>query len=182
MQMLAMSSDVQFWVQTAMTVFTTIIGGVMTWVMIRIQESVRRYENLEKSSADQRDELEGELKTVATKLIEERFRHLSHTVTEEVQGMQRVMEEFKRQIRDDGGVLRELGKMDHSLEIKLLKEVSAIKEFVMERAASKQDLAEHQRSMKSEVNQLTEKLNQQNVQMARIEKQGTGTRDHRHEH
>ena len=61
-----------------------------------------------------------------------------------------------------------MGEGGHTLELKLLTGLNESKQHVVEKAASKTDLKEHQHAMDAKVDRIQEHLRGQDVRMAEL--------------
>jgi chromosome segregation ATPase len=123
------------------------------------------------SKADRNvEKLELNLHTLTEKLIDERMRRISHDLDNHVQGMVSTIDEVKDRLTQRDGALQSLGEKDHKIELEVLSRLSEIKQFVVERAASKDDLKEHERSMQTKVDRIEGQITRTNERLTGIEK------------
>lgn len=93
------------------------------------------------------DELEDRVHTVTTKLIDERFRAMTHEVMSHVQGFVTTLDEMKSRLEDGDGQLRQLASVDQKIEIQVIERMSALKDWLRDNLASKTDLKEHEKNV-----------------------------------
>jgi SMC interacting uncharacterized protein involved in chromosome segregation len=145
-------------------------------VLNRVAAVTRKFERLEDSRVVEITKLENKLEAaettthgMVTKLVDERFRAMSHEMNNHVQGFAGTLDMLTRELKEREDDARRLGEGDHRLEIKLLKDVAAIKLHVTEHAASKEDLKEHRDEANTKLDGIARHLGEQDQRMAKIE-------------
>jgi hypothetical protein len=120
------------------------------------------------------EKLEQRLHETTTKLVDERLRGITHEVRGHMNQLVLTIDELKGKLQLGDGEIRdmnkELGERDHTREIQILQRVNEVKSYVIEHAASKQDLKEHQGRMDTKVEKINERLGQQDRTLAVIER------------
>lgn len=103
---------------------------------------------------------DGELHALATKLVDERFRAMSHELNNHVDGFVKVLDEMKARLKDGESDLGGMVETAHKLEVQSLQRIAELKDYVREHAASKKDVADHQRQVTDQFNRLGQKIEQ----------------------
>ncbi len=105
---------------------------------------------------------------LATKLVDERFRGMTHEVKSHMQGLLSTIDEMKLRLRDGETQFANIHDGGHALKLEITKGLAEIKQVVTEKAASKQDLKEHQSEMTAKVKEIQTHLGQQDVKHAQL--------------
>lgn len=104
------------------------------------------------------DKLEERLHETTTKLVDERLRSTTHEIRDHVQSLLTTIEDMRGRLKDADGELDGLGERDQKLELALAAKFDALKDYIRETTASKDDVKEHERSVKQQMNQMADKL------------------------
>jgi hypothetical protein len=110
------------------------------------------------SKARAMDRVEERLHAITTKLIDERFRAMTHELNSHVQGFVLALDDMKGRLKDGDGMLENLGQMDQRIEIQLIERVSAMKQWFIENLASKADLKDHEKTVSAKFERSDEKI------------------------
>jgi chromosome segregation ATPase len=135
----------------------------------RLAKQDRTVEGLEKRVREDAEKSAEERHSLTTKLVDERFRAMTHEVNNHVQGFTSTLDFLKARLEKRDDELDGLGERDHQQDLKLLQAVMEIKTHVIEKAASKEDLKEHQREMQRVVEAVNRHLGEQDAKLHRIE-------------
>jgi hypothetical protein len=141
--MLAISDNLTLFVAAFQLVFSAVVS-VTLW---RLTAWQRRYEGLE-----------DRLHEATTRLVDERFRAMTHEVNSHVQGFLLVLEELKQRVQSGDGELRHLGDRDRKIELTLSGRFDQLKDYIRETAASKKDLEKHEGSVERKLGQVEQRL------------------------
>lgn len=112
-----------------------------------------------KKKVELSDEKQHEL---VAKLVDERFRAMSHEVNNHMQQFLSTIDEMKQRLQEGDGELRVLSERDHGLELKTLNALNDIKLHVVEKAATKEDLKRHEEQVEKKFNELRHELRRSN--------------------
>lgn len=113
--------------------------------------------------------LEKRLHETTEKLIDERLRAVTHSVSNHANTLSLSLEEMRRRVDQTVERIDGLGEKDHGHDLALLKSINELKQYVIERAASKDDVKEHQREMGRVVQTINGHLGEQDARLIRIE-------------
>lgn len=93
------------------------------------------------------DDLETRVHSVTTKLIDERFRSMTHELNGHVHGFAMALDEMKGRLQDGDVQLRGLGSVDQKIEIQMVERIAEMKQWFMQNLASKADLKDHEKTV-----------------------------------
>ena len=116
-----------------LAIFQLVFSFVVSLTLWRLTAWQRRYEGLE-----------ARLHEATTRLVDERFRAMTHEVNSHVQGFLLVLEELKQRVQLGDGELRTLGDRDQKIELALAARLDTLKDYIRDHAASKADLEKHE--------------------------------------
>lgn len=131
----------------SLAVFQLVFSAIVSITLWRLSAWQRRYEGLE-----------GKLHEATTRLVDERFRAMTHEVNSHVQGLLLALEEMKLRIQSGDAELRGLGERDQRIELQVAGRVEQIKDYIRDFAAGKQDLEKHQVSVDRKLSHVELKL------------------------
>jgi hypothetical protein len=126
---LALSDTLTVSLATFQLVFSFVVS-LSLWKLTAWQ---RRYEGLEDRLHD-----------ASTRLIDERFRAMTHEVNSHVHKFLLTVEEMKQRIQLGDGEIRGLTDRDQKLELLLAARLDHLKDYIRDTAASKKDLEKHE--------------------------------------
>jgi hypothetical protein len=135
-----------------------VVSTVNTIVLYRISQAQKRYERLEDTSDKKISNLGDALHATTTKLIDERFRGMTHEMMSHVQGFTSALDEMKERLKEGDGELSALGQVDQKIEIQLIERMSAMKQWFIENLASKTDLKEHEKAVAQKFDRMGERM------------------------
>ena len=130
-----------------LAVFQLVFSAVVSLTLWRLAAWQRRYEGLE-----------DRLHEATTRLIDERFRAMTHEVNSHVQGFLLTVEEMKQRIHLGDGELRGLSDRDQKLELLLAARLDQLKDYIRDTAATKKDLEKHEGSVERKLGQVELRL------------------------
>ena len=131
----------------SLAVFQLAFSAVVSISLWRLTAWQRRYEGLE-----------GKLHETTTRLVDERFRAMTHEVNSHVQGLVLVLEEMKHRLQCGETDFRALGERDQKIELTLAGKIDTIKDYIRENAASKSDLEKHEVTVDRKLGQVEQRL------------------------
>ena len=140
---LAISDNLTVFVAAFQLVFSAVVS-ITLW---RLTAWQRRYEGLE-----------DRLHEATTRLVDERFRAMTHEVNSHVQGFLLVLEELKQRVQFGDGELRTLGDRDQKIELTLSGRFDQLKDYIRDTAASKKDLEKHESAVERKLGQVEVRL------------------------
>ena len=116
-----------------LALFQLVFSFVVSLTLWRLTAWQRRYEGLE-----------DRLHEATTRLIDERFRAMTHEVNSHVHKFLLTVEEMKQRLQSGDGELRLLTDRDQKLELLLAARLDHLKDYIRDTAASKKDLEKHE--------------------------------------
>lgn len=136
---LAAGEIVRNWLTGIAIVMSTMTAVGVAWLMTK----ARRAETVE-----------GRLHDLATKLIDERFRSMTHELHGNVQSFVLTLEELKVRLRESDSGFRGLGERDQKIELTLAEKMDQLKDYIRDTAATKKDLEAHETTMERKVERI----------------------------
>ena len=130
-----------------LAIFQLVFSFVVSLTLWRLTAWQRRYEGLETR-----------LHEATTRLVDERFRAMTHEVNSHVQGFLLVLEELKTRVQAGDGELRTLGDRDQKIELALAGRIDTLKDYIRDHAASKTDLEKHEITFDRKLGQVVLRL------------------------
>ena len=130
-----------------LAVFQLVFSAVVSITLWRLTAWQRRYEGLEDRLHD-----------ATTRLIDERFRAMTHEVNSHVQGFLLTVEEMKQRIQLGDGEIRGLSDRDQKIELALALRIDHLKDYIRDTAATKKDLEKHESSVERKLSQVELRL------------------------
>ena len=117
----------------SLAVFQLAFSAVVSIALFRLTAWQRRYEGLETR-----------LHEAAARLIEERFRAMTHEVDSHVRSFVASLDDMKQRIHSGDGEIRTLLERDQKIELALAGRIDVLKDWIREHAAGKSDLDKHE--------------------------------------
>ena len=130
-----------------LAVFQLVFSAVVSITLWRLSAWQRRYEGLEDRLHD-----------ATTRLIDERFRAMTHEVNRHVQGFVLTVEEMKQRIHFGDGEIRGLSDRDQKIELALAVRIDLLKDYIRDTAATKKDLEKHETAVERKLGQVEVRL------------------------
>ena len=130
-----------------LAVFQLVFSAVVSITLWRLTAWQRRYEGLEDRLHD-----------ATTRLIDERFRAMTHEVNSHVQGFLLTVEEMKQRIQLGDGEIRGLSDRDQKIELALSVRFDHLKDYIRDTAATKKDLEKHESTVERKLSQVELRL------------------------
>lgn len=131
-----------------------------------LADAVRRYERMEDKSERDLNQVKKDLHDANVKLIDERFRGMTHELRNEMNGLVMAANETKERLKEVDGVAVGLNERDHKLELAVEKKVDSLKDYIRENTASKNDVQRHEQSVDRKFNEVGREINQMGKQVA----------------
>ena len=128
-------------------IFQLIFSAFVSIAIMKLSQSQRRY-----------DGLEDKLHDTTTKLVDERFRAVSHKVAETSHSFGLAVAEMKDRIKDIDQVANELQERDQRNELAVVNRLDSLKDWLRNSAANKDDLKSHNDSMARRVERIENDL------------------------
>ena len=138
-----------------LAVFQLVFSAVVSITLWRLTAWQRRYEGLEDRLHD-----------ATTRLIDERFRAMTHEVNSHVQGFLLTVEEMKQRIQLGDGEIRGLSDRDQKIELLLSARLDHLKDYIRDTAATKKDLEKHEVTVERKLGQVELRLGDLNSTVA----------------
>lgn len=104
------------------------------------------------------DKLEDRLHETTTKLVDERLRSTTHEIRDHVHGLLTTMEEMRGRIKDADGAMDGLSERDQKTELAMAAKFDQLKDYIRDNTASKQDVKDHENSVRTQMGQMSEKI------------------------
>ena len=131
----------------SLAVFQLVFSALVSLSLWRLTAWQRRYEGLE-----------GRLHDATTRLIDERFRAMTHEVNSHVQGFVLIVEEMKQRLQFGDGEIRGLSDRDQKIELALAARIDLLKDYIRDTAATKKDLEKNEASVERKLGQVEMRL------------------------
>ena len=130
-----------------LALFQLVFSFVVSLSLWRLTAWQRRYEGLEDRLHD-----------ATTRLIDERFRAMTHEVNSHVNKFLLTVEEMKQRLQSGDGELRLLTDRDQKIELALALRIDHLKDYIRDTAATKKDLEKHESSVERKLGQVEMRL------------------------
>jgi hypothetical protein len=140
---LAISNNLTIFLAAFQLVFSAVVS-ITLW---RLTAWQRRYEGLE-----------DRLHEASTRLIDERFRAMTHEVNSHVQKFLLTVEEMKQRLQSGDCEIRGLSDRDQKIELALAARIDHLKDYIRDTAASKKDLEKHETTVERKLAQVELRL------------------------
>ena len=111
----------------------TLLMGVGLAYVATVQRKSERKDDARNESIKA---LEARLHDTATKLVDERFRAMTHALNNHVQGFTTALDELKERVLQANTDVDGLAREDHQLEVKTLQRMDQIKDYFRDALAS----------------------------------------------
>ena len=132
MSLLALSDNLTL----SLAVFQLVFSFLVSLSLWKLTAWQRRYEGLE-----------DRLHEATTRLVDERFRAMTHEVNAHVNKFLLTVEEMKQRIQLGDGEIRGLSDRDQKIELTIAARLDLLKDYIRDTAASKKDLEKHETSV-----------------------------------
>ena len=142
-----MTVSMQSTLPIILAAFQLVFSAIVSITLWRLSAWQRRYEGLE-----------DRLHETTTRLIDERFRAMTHEVNSHVQGFVLTVEEMKQRITHGDGEIRGLSDRDQKLELLLAARLDHLKDYLRDTAATKKDLEKHEVAVERKLGQVELRL------------------------
>ena len=131
----------------SLAVFQLSFSAVVSVTLWRLTASQRRYDGLEQR-----------LHETTARLVEERFRAMTHEVNSHVQGLVLALEEMKQRVHFADTEFRAMGERDQKIELAVANKVDLLKDYIRDCAAGKRDLEKHEAAVDRKLGQVELRL------------------------
>lgn len=153
-------------------------GAAISYFILRMGQSQRRSERAEDERTRQmqvadaqrsaqmqamKGELDGataKLHETATKLVDERFRAMTHEINGHVNQFVLTLEEMKQKLKDSQDDVDGLGNSTQQIQLGVAAKFENFKDWFRDNAATKEDLKEHERNAAQKFLTLGDKVEQ----------------------
>ena len=158
MHLLAVSEDARFWVPLVISILALLISVAVTIVLWRLGNIIRKYERMEDKGERDMAEVKKQLHDANVKLIDTRFREMTHELRNEMNALLGTAHETKEQLKQTAAETKErlkevdgiadgLNERDQKIELTIAAKFDALKDYIRESCASKADVKDHERAV-----------------------------------
>ncbi len=127
------------------TYITSAMTVINTFAILWLTRAFQKRDNADATSANTIAKLKTDLHDTTVKLIDERFRAITHEVNNHAQSVVVAIDEIKERLATGEDNFDGLGQADHRLALKLEKQTGELTTFIAQTCATKQDLKDHDR-------------------------------------
>lgn len=106
------------------------------------------------SKARKSETMEARLHETTAKLIDERFRAMTHELNGHVNNFAVTLEEARQRLKNSEVDYRGLGERDQKIELTLAGKIDQLKDYIRDVAATKKDLDAHEATMEKKVERI----------------------------
>ena len=131
----------------ALALFQLVFSAVVSVALWKLTTWQRRYEGLE-----------DRLHQTTTKLIEERFRAMTHELNAHVQSFVLTLEEMRQRIQSGDAEVRGLGERDQKIELAVAARLDTLKDYIRDHTANKKDMEKHEASVERKLGTIEARL------------------------
>lgn len=136
-------------VTVPLALFQLVFSAVVSLALLKLTAWQRRYEGIE-----------DRLHEASCRLIDERFRAMTHEVRGHVQSFVLALDELKQRIQSGDAEVRGLGERDQRIELALACRLDTLKDYIRENTASKKDLEKHESAFDRKFTQVQDRMAQ----------------------
>lgn len=138
-----------------MGVFQLVFSAIVSVSLWRLSAAQRQYEGLEQK-----------LHETTTRLVDERFRAMTHEINVHVQGFVLTLEELKQRLQTGESDFRVLGDRDQKIELALTGKIDVLKDWIRDNAASKKDLEKNEQAVEQKLTRIEHRMAELNATVA----------------
>ena len=131
----------------ALAAFQLVFSAVVSVSLWRLTAWQRKYEGLE-----------GKLHETTTRLVDERFRAMTHEINSHVQGFVLALDDMKQRLQHGDAEVRGLGERDQRIELALSAKLDLLKDYIRENTAGKKDLEKHEAGAERRLHLLEQRM------------------------
>jgi hypothetical protein len=142
----------------AMWGISLVINVCIVIGLSRVSAVTRKFENLEAARAKEKGDLEQALHVTVEKLVDERFRSMSHTMNNHVQQVVSAMDSFKERLEDGDETFESLSNRNQKIELEVAAKVNDLRCWMQETFGTKNDQREHAHAAELRAGVLADKL------------------------
>jgi len=146
--------------------------GFITWLLYGMSKQDRSVEAMEKRLHEQAAAAVKDRHDLTTKLVDERFRAMTHEVQNHMQGLLSTIDLMKSRLEDGDDHFEGLDDKARNIELGSVAKLDALKDYMREHLASKRDLESHQQTMASELKHVNGTLSVLGQDVAVLKAQG----------
>lgn len=132
-----------------LALFQLVFSAVVSLALLKLTAWQRRYEGIEDRLHD-----------TTTRLIDERFRAMTHEVRVHVQSFVVALDELKQRMQSGDAEVRGLGERDQRIELAVVGRLDTLKDYIRENTASKKDLEKHESAFDRKFSQVQDRIGQ----------------------
>jgi septation ring formation regulator EzrA len=104
------------------------------------------------------DDQDRKLHELATKLVDERFRAMTHEVNNHMQGLLNTIDELKSRLKDGDQTIDGLNERDQKIELAVAGKIDSLKDYIRDNTASKSDVRAHEQTVAGKFDRMGEKV------------------------
>jgi hypothetical protein len=153
-------------------VITFFWQSLITYLLYHLSKQDRGGEALQKHLQEVMAKAVDDRHSLTTKLVDERFRAMTHELNGHVQGFMLALDSIKSRLQDGDEHFEGLDERNQRIELAAAERVSQLKDYIRENMASKTDLERHQESMERKLNGVDNHLSQMGQDVAVLKAQG----------
>ena len=128
-----MTSGTEFYVSIAFGCVNMLISAGISIILFSMRSTVAKFNRQEDLSNRKFHTLSSELHESNTKLIDERFRAISHQLNNTANQFSLTLENIREDLKTGELSFEKLGQGDHKLELKLAAQTDTIKDYIREK-------------------------------------------------
>jgi len=166
-------SEMVAWTAVIVASVAMVVGLATAIIVLRVQRDYQLQDEERAESKQKIAAMEAAIggashanHELVEKLVDERFRAVSHEVRNVAQSLVNTIEEIKTRLSDGEGTFNALSQTDHQLELKLITRVDQLKDWMRETFAGRGDLKEHELSVTRKFEHLEKHLGEVSTQVA----------------
>jgi hypothetical protein len=112
------------------------------------------------------DTTDERLHELTSKLVDERFRAMTHEINGSVGGFKLTLEELKMRLKEGEETFDAIIRAGHTQELKGLERLEQVKDYIRDQTASRADLREHQNKADLKFDQIMRQLAEMQASLA----------------
>jgi hypothetical protein len=154
MHLLAESNNFIAWVGVIVSILAGVFGTINTYLVMTLQRSFDKRCREEQASVQEIHSLKTSVHESTVRLIDERFRGISHEVRNHANGVMLAMDELKSRVKEGDLEGDTLAAAVHAIELKMRGWLDEMKDYIRINTASKEDA----KDLEKRVSILSEKV------------------------
>ncbi len=144
-----------------------------SFFLFQISKKDRGSEAMERRMHEQMTAAVEDRHSLTTKLVDERFRSMTHELNNHVQSLVNTLDTIKSRMQDGDEHFDGLDEKAQRIELASLAKIDALKDYMRENLASKRDMESHQQSMASKLGHVDQAISRLGEDVAVLKAQGT---------